>query len=194
MITVIIFVVIAYLIGSLSSAILICKFLGLPDPRTEGSGNPGATNVLRVGGKTAALMTLVGDILKGFIPVFLCKAFGIQGAMLVLIGIAAIIGHIFPVFFKFKGGKGVATALGVFLGLSFIMGGLALITWLVVAGIFRYSSLAALATVILTPFFALFTGNFSYFIPTVLIAVILILTHLNNIKRLRAGTEGKISF
>jgi glycerol-3-phosphate acyltransferase PlsY len=118
MITVIIFGVISYLIGSLSSAILVCKFLKLPDPRTQGSMNPGTTNVLRIGGKTPALITLAGDMLKGFIPVLIAHLIGMNGFSLGIVAAAAFLGHLYPVFFKFQGGKGVATALGAFIALS----------------------------------------------------------------------------
>jgi glycerol-3-phosphate acyltransferase PlsY len=194
MVKFIILIAFAYVIGSLSSAIIVCKLLGLPDPRTTGSNNPGATNVLRIGGKIPALITLVGDIFKGVIPVLLAKAFGIDGFLLGLIAIAALAGHIFPVFFGFKGGKGVATALGGLLGLSFIVGILAIITWVVVAAIFRYSSLAALAAFVLAPVYALIFTQAHYVIPIIIITLIIIWRHFDNIMRLKSGTETKISF
>lgn len=120
------FIILAYLLGSISSAIIICKVMGYPDPRTEGSKNPGATNVLRVANKTAAIMTLLGDALKGFIPVFIAKLMGLEGISLGFIALAAFIGHLFPIFFGFKGGKGVATYLGCLLGLSWLLGLLAI--------------------------------------------------------------------
>ena len=194
MIAAIIFIVIAYLMGSLCSAVFVCKIMGLPDPRTQGSNNPGATNVLRIGGKTPALITLLGDILKGFIPLFLAKAAGVEGIMLGMIALAAFLGHVFPVFFNFQGGKGVATALGAVLGLSFFVGILALVTWVVVAYIFRYSSLAALVTTILMPIYILIFSKGAYFLPILVMAGFLIWRHWDNIKRLRSGTETKLQF
>jgi len=192
MITFIIFLAIGYVVGSLSSAIIVCKLLGLPDPRTTGSQNPGTTNVLRLGGKVPAAITLVGDIFKGILPVMLAKAFGIHGVMLGLIGVAALIGHIYPVFFGFKGGKGVATALGACIGLSLGLGVAMLVTWLIVAVVFRYSSLAALIAAVLAPIYAAIFTQWGYFLPVLIITAILIWRHLDNIKRLRAGTETKI--
>jgi len=193
MVTIIFMLVIAYLIGSLSSAIIVCKALKLPDPRTQGSGNPGATNVMRIGGKMPAIITLVGDGLKGFIPVIIGHFLGINGLMLGLIGLAALLGHIFPVFFKFEGGKGVATSLGVFLALSLWIGIVAIAVWIVVAAISRYSSLAALTAVAAAPIVALITGNLSLLLPILIISGIIVWRHLDNIQRLRMGTEGKIA-
>jgi len=194
MITVIILVVIAYLIGSLSSAIIVCKALNLPDPRTQGSMNPGATNVLRIAGKGPALITLVGDMLKGFIPVLIGHLIGINGISLGLIAGAAFLGHLYPIFFKFQGGKGVATALGTFLALSPIAGIGIILSWIVVAFVFRYSSLAALIAAIMAPIFMLLFTGVQYLIPTLVITAMLIWRHWDNIQRLRAGTEGKINF
>lgn len=194
MIIAIILSLVAYLIGSLSSAIIVCKFLNLPDPRTTGSMNPGTTNVLRIGGKTPAMITLAGDMLKGFIPVFIAHLVGVTGFFLGLIALAAVIGHLFPIFFKFQGGKGVATSLGTFLALSPIAGIAIIITWILVAVIFRYSSLAAIVASLLAPIFMLIIADKSYFFPVLMITALLIWRHLENIKRLQAGTEGKISF
>jgi len=194
MITAIILSVIAYLIGSLSSAIIVCKFLNLPDPRTQGSMNPGTTNVLRIGGKVPALITLSGDILKGFLPVLIGHLIGISGFFLGLIAIAAFLGHLFPIFFNFQGGKGVATALGTFLALSPIVGIAVVATWILMAAIFRYSSLAAITAAILAPIFMLVFADMGYFLPTLAITAMLVWRHLANIQRLRAGTESKISF
>lgn len=190
----IIFIALAYVVGSLSSAILVCRFMSLPDPRTKGSKNPGATNVLRIGGKTAALITLGGDVLKGTIPVLLAHIFGVSGFFLGLVAVAAFIGHLFPVFFSFEGGKGVATALGGLLGLSLIAALLAAVIWVLVAAITRYSSLAALIAAVCAPFIVLFFSQASYFLPVLVITGLLIWRHLDNIKRLRAGTETKINF
>lgn len=190
----IIFIVIAYLIGSLSSAILVCRFMGLPDPRTQGSKNPGATNVLRIGGKVPALITLGGDILKGTVPVLLAHLFGVSGLFLGFVAVAAFIGHLFPVFFGFEGGKGVATAFGGLLGLSLFAAIIAAAIWLVVAAITRYSSLAALIAAIVAPFMVLIFSQASYFLPVLIMTGLLIWRHLDNIQRLRAKTETKINF
>ncbi|MBI2779906.1 MAG: glycerol-3-phosphate 1-O-acyltransferase PlsY, partial [Gammaproteobacteria bacterium] len=133
-------IVFSYLLGSLSTAIIASRIMGLPDPRTQGSGNPGATNVLRLGGKKAAVLTLLGDTLKGVVPMIAASVLGMDDATLALAGIVAFLGHLYPVFFGFRGGKGVATALGVLLGMSWMVGLAALATWLLVAKISRYSS------------------------------------------------------
>lgn len=191
-ISAIIFGVIAYLMGSLSSAILICKAFKLPDPRTEGSMNPGATNVLRIGGRLPAALTLVGDILKGYIPVMAAHLFGVEGFVLSLIALMAFLGHLYPIFFRFQGGKGVATAAGAILALAPMVGLAAIIIWLSVAIIFRYSSLAALMAVITTPVLMLFFGDSAYLLPTLVITVGLVWKHWGNIQRLRIGEESKI--
>jgi len=167
--------------------------MSLPDPRTQGSKNPGATNVLRIAGKFPAFITLIADILKGFIPVLLAHIFGIHGFALGLVAIASLLGHIFPIFFGFEGGKGVATALGACLGLSFLLGIAMIITWIIVAAIFRYSSLAALTAAILAPIYSAIFTHGSYFFPVLIITVILIWRHWPNLQRLRAGSESKIS-
>ncbi|MBU0744310.1 MAG: glycerol-3-phosphate 1-O-acyltransferase PlsY [Gammaproteobacteria bacterium] len=185
---------VAYIIGSLSSAIIVCKFLNLPDPRTTGSMNPGATNVLRIGGKTPAIITLAGDMLKGFIPVLVAHLIGISGFFLGLVALSAVLGHIFPIFFNFKGGKGVATALGAFLGLSLIAG-IAIITcWVLVAAILRYSSLASIIAALVAPILMLIFANAGYLLPMLMITLLLICGHMENIKRLRSKTESKINF
>lgn len=189
-----IFAIIAYLLGSVSSAVIVCKLMGLPDPRTEGSGNPGATNVLRIGGKQAALIVLIADGLKGFIPVILARMFGVSGFALALIALIALLGHIYPVFFKFKGGKGVATAIGGIFGLSFLVGILALITWGLVVYFTKYSSLAALVTAVLLPIYVLIFAHAGYFLPVLIMTAILVWRHWDNIERLRAGTETKVVF
>ena len=188
-------IILAYLLGSISSAIIISKLLSLPDPRTLGSGNPGATNILRIAGKKVAIITLLGDVLKGFIAVLIASlVFKQTGMLLAIVGLAAFIGHLYPIFFGFKGGKGVATALGVMLALSPMpLFGLSIVaTWGIVALIFRYSSLAALVSVLLSPFYALFFGHREYFIPLLLIALLLAWKHKTNIERLIQGTEPKI--
>lgn len=193
MIPAIVLVVIAYLIGSLSSAVIVCKALGLPDPRTQGSKNPGTTNVLRIGGKTAALITLLGDALKGFLPVFVAQIIGIHGMIVGVIALAAILGHIYPVFFKFEGGKGVATSFGALIALSPISGILALATWFLMVIIFRYSSLAALTAALIAPIFTLIFGKLAYVLPVIAISAIIVWRHIDNIQRLKAGTETKIN-
>ena len=183
----------AYLVGSISTAIVISRTLGLPDPRDHGSGNPGATNVLRLGGRKAAVITLVGDLVKGLAPVWFANLIGLSPLATALVGLAALVGHIFPVFFHFRGGKGVATALGVLIGLSWQTGLAAALTWIVVARLTRLSSLAALIATILTPVFAWFSGAPGQTILILLaICVLVIWRHRDNIKRLVAGEEGKI--
>jgi glycerol-3-phosphate acyltransferase PlsY len=188
-----IFIIAGYLLGSVSSAVVVSRLMNLPDPRSEGSGNPGATNVLRLGNKVAAGLTLSGDILKGVLPVLAARWLSDDPLSVALAGTGAFFGHLFPLFFGFKGGKGVATALGVFAAVSLsVAGGLAL-TWLVVALVFRYSSLAALASAASAPLWTwwllaapVYTGL------AMLLALMLILRHRANIGRLLAGTESKI--
>ena len=192
MITAYILIVIAYLIGSLSSAVIVCKLMGYPDPRTQGSNNPGATNVLRIGGKKAALITLAADVLKGALPVLLAELLHVQGFMLAMVAFAAFFGHVFPVFFKFQGGKGVATAWGGLFALSPYLGIAAAVTWVIVAGLFRYSSLAALVAAVLAPVYAAIFTDYGYLVPILAITAVLFWRHWNNIQRLRAGTESKI--
>ena len=146
----------AYLLGSVSCAIITCRMMGLADPREQGSGNPGATNVMRIGGKKAAGITLLGDLLKGFLPVFLSNSLGLSPLLQALIGIAAFLGHLYPVFFGFKGGKGVATSLGVLLGFSWVLGFAVIGTWLLVYKLRKISSLSALTASVLSPIYAWF--------------------------------------
>lgn len=190
----IISLIVAYLLGSLSSAILISKFLKLPDPRKEGSGNPGATNILRTAGKNKAAIVLIADILKGVLAILIARLIGAQGFMLGLVALAAVLGHVFPLFFKFKGGKGIATMIGTLLLLSFWVGVLVAVIWIAVAFIIRYSSLASLISAVCAPIFMMIFGNHLYAFPTLLIAALIIWRHMDNIKRLRAGTESKIQF
>lgn len=183
----------AYLFGSISSAIIVCKLMGLPDPRTEGSRNPGATNVLRIAGKKAATVTLLGDMLKGVIPVLAAKWVGLDTTGLALVAFAAFMGHLFPVFFRFEGGKGVATALGCLLALSWPVGLCWMGTWFVVALIFRYASLSSLIASLLAPAYIwYFTDNLTYVITVALMSIILIIRHRSNIEKLLAGKESKI--
>lgn len=192
----------AYLIGSLSFAVIVSSVMGLNDPRTYGSGNPGATNVLRSGSKKAAVLTLLLDALKGLVPVLLVKyygpEFGLFDGTVAWVAIAAFVGHLFPVFFKFKGGKGVATALGVLLGISGWLGLLVLLTWLAVAVITRYSSLSALIAAVMTPVYYVLLGDTLWFYSkSILLAVVvmsglLLWRHAENIGRLLQGQESKI--
>ncbi len=175
----------AYLIGSISSAIIICRLMGLPDPREQGSGNPGATNVMRFGGKKAAAITLLGDLLKGLIPVYIAKVLGMSVEQLSIIGLAAFMGHLYPVFFKFKGGKGVATSIGVLLGFSWLLGFAFIGTWLLVYKVGKISSLSALFASVLSPFYAWFiVGDMSITGVSTLMMVFLLWRHKSNIQRL----------
>jgi glycerol-3-phosphate acyltransferase PlsY len=187
-------IIFAYLIGSISSAIIVCKLMGLPDPRTQGSGNPGATNVLRVGGKKAAAITLFGDVLKGLLPVLAVKLLSVNALTLALAGFAAFIGHLFPVFFGFKGGKGVATMLGVMFGFHWAVGLATALTWLFMAKVFRISSLSALVATLLAPFYVLLImGSIKpLIIATALMTLILFWRHRSNIQNLLSGKESKI--
>ena len=184
----------AYLMGSISSAILIARVFNMPDPRTVGSGNPGATNILRQGNKTAAIATLLSDVLKGVIPVLIARAFTQDAQILATVAAAAFLGHLFPVFFQFKGGKGVATALGVYLALNPWMGLALILCWLVSAFLFRYSSLSAVLTAVLSPLFAWFLlPGTSFLLMSVFIAVLLLWRHQSNIQRLIRGEEDRIN-
>ncbi|MEW5757620.1 MAG: glycerol-3-phosphate 1-O-acyltransferase PlsY [Pseudomonadota bacterium] len=188
-----ILIIVAYLFGSFSTAIIACKLLRLPDPRSQGSGNPGATNVLRFGGKKAAIIVLIGDILKGVIPVLLAKLIGVTDLTLALVALAAFLGHLYPVFFGFQGGKGVATAFGVLLGLHWILALCTLGTWLAVAAISRLSSLAALTAAVLTPLYTWWlTGNRYFTVMALLLSILLLWRHRSNIRNLLAGTEPRI--
>ena len=184
---------VAYLFGSLSSAVITSRLMGLPDPRQEGSKNPGATNVLRLGGKKAAIITLLGDMLKGLLPLVLAKALGAEQALLAVVGLAAFIGHLYPVFLGFKGGKGVATAGGIFFGFSWPAGLLVMLTWIAVAYATKYSSLSALVAALLAPvYIGLLTKSPTLVLPALLMGGVLFWRHRDNIKRLRSGEESKI--
>lgn len=193
MITGLILIITAYLLGSISSAILTCSLMGLPDPRTQGSQNPGATNVLRFGGKTAAIATLLGDLLKGLIPVAVARFMGMDDLVVGLVAFAAVIGHVYPLYFRFQGGKGVATLLGVLLGISWQLGGLWALTWLAMAGLFRISSLSALVATALLPVYTYLLLDSIWLISTMtLLAVLIIWRHRSNIHNLLHGTESNI--
>jgi len=185
-------IITAYILGSISSAILICKLLGLPDPRSTGSHNPGATNVLRISNKATAATVLFFDVLKGVIPVWGAFFLKIEPLYLGLIGVAACLGHMFPIFFNFKGGKAVATAFGVLLPIGFSLGGLLILTWLLIAKLTRYSSLAAIITVLLAPFYVYLIKPL-YVYEAVMLAVLITFRHRDNIQRLINGTEPKLS-
>lgn len=193
MLTAVLLVIAAYLLGSISSAILVCRLLGLPDPRTQGSKNPGATNVLRIAGRKAAAITLAGDSLKGLIPMLAGHLLGVGPSGLAAIGLAAVLGHLFPIFFGFRGGKGVATALGVQLGLWWPIGLTVAALWLFVAKVLRISSLSALVSMALAPLVV-----WLYWPEPVLIGMQLMVTgilfwrHRSNIRNLIEGSEGKI--
>ena len=189
----IVLIFLAYLLGSISAAILVCKLLGLSDPRTGGSGNPGTTNVMRLHGKTAAFLTLTGDVFKGIIPVLLAKVIVGSEFIIALSGFAAFLGHIFPIYFKFQGGKGVATLIGILLATHWLLGLAYVITWILTAAIFRYSSLAALIATLSIPFYTYFLEqNFQYTVSFSMIAVILFWRHKSNIYNLLNNKERKI--
>jgi glycerol-3-phosphate acyltransferase PlsY len=184
------FIPVAYLIGSISSAIIVCRLMGLPDPRGQGSGNPGATNVVRIGGKKAGAITLAGDAIKGLIPVLIAQLWGVNTFILSCVVLAAFIGHLYPVFFNFKGGKGVATSLGVSLGVNIFLGLAILATWLLVYKMSKISSLSALIAAILAPFYTMFLlGDYYLGVTFSLTSVFLVFRHKRNIQKLLQGVE-----
>jgi glycerol-3-phosphate acyltransferase PlsY len=186
-----------YLVGSLSFAVIVSRVMGLADPRTYGSGNPGATNVLRTGKKAAAVATLALDALKGYVPVLatmlLAPRWGFGAGTVAAVGLAAFLGHVWPVFFHFKGGKGVATAAGVLLAFNPWLGMATLATWIIVALFFRYSSLASLAAAAFAPFYQLLIWDADgYALAIVVMSLLLVWRHEGNIRKLIAGTESKL--
>ena len=184
----------AYLIGSISSAIIVCRLMRLPDPRTQGSGNPGATNVLRVGGKKPAAITLAGDSLKGFIPVVSANLLGVDHGVLAAVAMAAFLGHLYPLFFRFQGGKGVATALGVQFGLAWQIGVTVSLIWLFMASVVRISSLSALVSMALAPLVIWWFRPAPELLGmSVLMTLMLIWRHRSNIRNLLQGTEDRLS-
>lgn len=197
-------VVLAYLLGSLSFAVIVSRVMGLQDPRSYGSNNPGATNVLRSGSKKAAIATLLLDGLKGWLPVMLFKwfgrDFGMDDAVVAAVAFAAFLGHLFPVFFKFKGGKGVATAAGALLGIDWLLGLATLATWIVVAYFTRYSSLASIASAAFAPLFYLLGDRIVWYsersvlLAIFMISMLLVMRHRENINKLLAGKESKLNF
>ena len=187
----------AYLIGSLSFAVIVSRSMGLSDPRTYGSGNPGATNVLRSGNKPAAVLTLLLDALKGFVPVLLVKLYGepygLGEGTQALVGLAAFLGHLWPVLFRFKGGKGVATAAGVLLALNPWLGLATLATWVIIAAFSRYSSLAAIASAVFAPFYQLLIwGGGPIAVAVMVMGGLLVWRHRANIQKLLKGTESRL--
>lgn len=185
--------VLGYLIGSLSFAVIVSRLFGLNDPRTYGSGNPGATNVLRSGSKAAAILTLVLDALKAYIPVIVAQHLVLNESVQTAVGLGAFVGHLWPVFFKFEGGKGVATAAGALLAFDPTMGGLTLLCWLTMAVVFRYSSLAALVASVAAPVLQWYLHGISpMFYGVLVMSVLLIWRHEANIRKLLAGQESKL--
>lgn len=187
----------AYLIGSLSFAVIVSRLMGLSDPRSYGSGNPGATNVLRSGNKAAAILTLLFDALKGYVPVLLVLRFGapygLEEGTAAMVGLAAFIGHLWPVFFRFQGGKGVATAAGVLLAINLWLGLATLLTWIIIAAFFRYSSLASLAAAAFAPFYQMLVwGPGPEVLAIGVMSLLLVWRHGANIRKLMNGTESKL--
>ncbi len=190
---ILLFAGLAYLIGSISTAIITCKIMGIEDPRKTGSYNPGATNVLRHGGKKAAIITLLGDMLKGLIPILLIIQFQTDTLTIALVGLFALLGHIFPVYYGFKGGKGVATFYGVILGMNWQVGLIAIAIWLSVAALIKISSLSAMVSIFFTPFILWhFSQSIELTGTVVLMSMLILWRHQSNIKSLMHGSEGKI--
>jgi len=195
-------VIAAYLLGSLAFAVLVSKAMGLSDPRTFGSKNPGATNVLRSGSKPAALVTLLLDAMKGFVPVMLVKHFGhrygLDAGTMAMVGLATFVGHLYPVFFRFQGGKGVATFIGVVFGIDWVLGVATGLTWLIIAFFFRYSSLASLIAAVFAPVYYLLGDRVAWYADTpvavalFVMALLLAWRHKANIQRLLQGKESRL--
>ena len=186
-------VLVAYLIGSIASAILVCRAMGLPDPRGEGSGNPGATNVLRIGGKAAAALTLAGDVLKGVLPVLLASGLSRSPAVEAIAALAAFLGHLYPLYFRFRGGKGMATALGAIAALAWPVACTMCAIWLAVAAATRYSSLASMTAAIGAPIAALWLAPHPANVGVLaIVAGLLLWRHRGNVRRLLRGTESRI--
>lgn len=184
------YALVAYLLGSISTAIITCKLMGLEDPRNVGSNNPGATNVLRTGGKKAAIITLLGDMLKGLLPVLAVQQLQTDSMALAITGVSAFLGHLYPVYFRFQGGKGVATFYGVLLGINWMMGLAALAVWGLVLLLFKISALSALVSAFSSPFIAWYFGASEVLMAAViLMSVLLIWRHRSNIRKMLAGTE-----
>lgn len=185
--------VLGYLVGSVSSAVIVSRLMRLPDPRTSGSMNPGATNVLRLGSKPGAALTLAGDVAKGVLPVLIARQFSTDPLVIALAGLGAFLGHLYPLFFRFQGGKGVATALGVFAAVSPLIAAMQVATWLATAAAFRYSSLAALVTAAATPILVgIVLKSPPYLALSVVLGALLFWRHRSNIQRLLKGEETRI--
>lgn len=184
--------VLSYLLGSICTAIIVCKALGYPDPRDQGSSNPGTTNVLRIAGKGPAVLTLLGDVLKCVIPVLIGHAMDLSYFLLGMIGLLAFLGHLFPIFFKFEGGKGVATAFGLAIAIHWHLGLAVIFSWLLIAAVFRYSSLAALITWAIAPFLAWYLVSPDLVYSFAPLSILIIYRHKENIQNLRSGKESKI--
>ncbi|MDB5896600.1 MAG: putative rane protein [Ramlibacter sp.] len=192
----------AYLLGSLAFAVIVSKVMGLSDPRTFGSKNPGATNVLRSGNKAAAIVTLLLDALKGLVPVLLVRIygpqFGLEDGTIAMVGLAAFLGHLYPVFFRFRGGKGVATFLGVVFGIHWLLGIATGLTWLIIAFFFRYSSLASLVAAAFAPVYYLFGNRLQWYAETPVVVCLFVMglflawRHRANIQRLLEGKESRL--
>ena len=193
MINQLLIILFAYLVGSVSSGIIVSQIFNLPDPRTIGSKNPGATNVMRSGNKKAAIFTLLGDVLKAILVLTLAEYLGFNDLIIVCVALAVFIGHIYPIFYKFRGGKGVATAIGILIALNFKLALIVASIWLLVFGIWRYSSLAAIVAAISAPIVAIFIlrDQSLYCIAFTLITIIILIKHQANIKKLLSGTELK---
>lgn len=182
----------AYVLGSISSAIIVCKALGLADPRQEGSKNPGATNVLRIGGKKAAAIVLAGDALKGFVPVFFTHCYLDNPLLTGIVALSAFLGHLWPIFFQFQGGKGVATFFGGLYGINLVFGLVCSLVWILSAALFKYSSLAALISAFIAPILALIWLPDKIWLPVLVMSVLLFYRHSENLKRLLSKQESKI--
>ena len=193
MINQLLIILFAYLVGSVSSGIIVSQIFNIPDPRTIGSKNPGATNVMRSGNKKAAIFTLLGDLLKAILVLTLAEYLGFNDLIIVCVALAVLIGHIYPIFYKFRGGKGVATAIGILIALNFKLALIVASIWLLVFGIWRYSSLAAIVAAISAPIVAIFIlrDQSLYCIAFTLITIIILIKHQANIKKLLSGTELK---
>ena len=190
----IVLTVLGYLCGSLASAVIVCRVMKLPDPRKEGSGNPGATNVLRLGGRRAAALTLLGDVLKGAIPVLLAHLLSDSPTVVAATAVAAVVGHMYPVFFQFKGGKGVATAFGAVAAAVYPVALFMGAVWVLTAMATRYASLASMTAAVVAPLFALvFIREPAYVLALAIIAALLVYRHRANIQRLRDGIESEIN-
>ena len=193
MINQLLIILFAYLVGSISSGIIVSQIFNLPDPRTIGSKNPGATNVMRSGNKKAAIFTLLGDLLKATFVLAIAEYLGFEDLVIVCVALAVLIGHIYPIFYKFRGGKGVATAIGILIALNFKLALIVTSIWLIVFGIWRYSSLAAILAAISAPFIGIFIlgDQYLYYMAYSLITIIILFKHKANIKKLISGTELK---